>query len=187
MMTEKLIALWEGTLRGNERDYAQLHAKLYPKLFVFTTRMLDDNDLVNDLLQDLFIKFWENREKIGTIRNVEAYFYRSARSIVLNHIRLTKHREAKLTLMPVQGLVFSAEEIMVSNESDSLMKQQMVTALNSLPAKQREILTMRFYDELSYPQIADILKIRYQSVINHVYRAVQTLRQVSDLSSVYAA
>jgi RNA polymerase sigma-70 factor (ECF subfamily) len=89
--------------------------------------------------------------------------------------------------MPAPSLVFSAEEIMVSNESDSLMKQQMVTALNSLPAKQREILTMRFYDELSYPQIADILKIRYQSVINHVYRAVQTLRQVSDLSSVYAA
>jgi RNA polymerase sigma-70 factor (ECF subfamily) len=187
MMTEKLIALWEGTLAGSERDYAELHAKLYPKLFVFTSRMLDDDDLINDLLQDLFIKFWENRQKIGTIHNVEAYFYRSARSILLNHIRLTKHRESKLTLMPAPESVFSAEDIIVSNESDSLIRQQMVLALNSLPVKQREILTMRFYDDLSYRQIAEILKIRYQSVINHVYRAVQTLRQVSDLSTVYAA
>jgi len=187
MMTEKLIALWEGTLGGSERNYAELHANLYPKLFVFASRMLADEEVVNDLLQDLFVKFWENKQKIGTIKYVEAYFYRSARSIVLNHIRMTKHREAKLTLMPEPESVFSAEDIIVAHESDSLIKQQMVVALNSLPVKQREILIMRFYDELSYPQIAEILKIRYQSVINHVYRAVQTLRQVSELSTVYAA
>jgi len=187
MMTDKLIALWEGTLEGSERDYAALHANLYPKLFVFASRILNDDELVDDLLQDLFIKFWETREKIGKIRYVEAYFYRSTRSIALNHIRLVRHREAKLTLIPQSEPVFSAEDIIVSRESDSLIKQQLVQILNSLPTKQREILIMRFYDDLSYPQIAKILKIRYQSVINHVYRAIQKLRAVSELSTFYAA
>lgn len=187
MTTENFIALWDGTLSGKQSDYARLHTKLYPKLFIFINRLVGDDDLTNDLLQDLFIKFWENKAKIGRLNNVEAYFYRSARSIALNHIRLIKHRELKLTLMPNPGIVFSAEDIVISNESNVEMKEQMVRALNSLPSKQREIITMRFYDELTYPQIAEILKIRYQSVINHVYRATQSLKQVHELASVYAA
>ena len=187
MMSEKLIALWDGSLAGSQQDYATLHAKLYPKLYVYASKMLHDDDLVDDLLQDLFVKFWENRRKIGTIKNVEAYFYRSTRSIVLNYIRLKKQRDSKLILMPSPEIVFSAEDVMVSNESNSLTKELLLSALNSLPAKQREILNMRFYDELSYPQIAQVLGIRYQSVINHVYRAVQSLRQISELSSVHAA
>lgn len=187
MMSEKLIALWDGSLAGSQKDYGALHAKLYPKLFVYASKMLNDDDLVDDLLQDLFVKFWENREKIGAIKNIEAYFYRSTRSIVLNYIRLKKHRDSKLVLMPPAEHVFSTEDIIVSKESNSLTKELLLSALNSLPAKQREILNMRFYDELTYPQIATVLGIRYQSVINHVYRAVQSLRQVSELSAVYAA
>lgn len=187
MMSEKLIALWNGSLAGRETDYAVLHAKLYPKLFIYAFRMLNDNDLVNDLLQDLFIKFWINREKIGLIKNVEGYFYRSTRSMVLNHIRFEKKRESKMVLMPELGIVSSMEDVIVSYESQRLTKGLVQSALNTLPAKQKEILNMRFYDELTYLQIAELLGIRYQSVINHVYRAVQSLRQVSGLSAMYAA
>ncbi|MNJ87356.1 putative RNA polymerase sigma factor FecI [compost metagenome] len=187
MMSEKLIALWNGSLAGSEKDYAVLHANLYPKLFIHASRMLNDNDLINDLLQDLFTKFWVNKEKIGLIKNVEGYFYRSTRSIVLNHIRLEKQRESKMVRMPEPGIVSSTEDIIVSDESQRLTKRLVQSALNRLPAKQKEILNMRFYDELTYPQIAALLGIRYQSVINHVYRAVQSLRQVSELSAKYAA
>ncbi|MBB5440266.1 RNA polymerase sigma-70 factor (ECF subfamily) [Pedobacter sp. AK017] len=187
MMSEKLIALWNGSLAGRRKNYSALHVELYPKLFMYASKMLHDDDLVDDLLQDLFVKFWENRGKIGPIKNVEAYFYRSTRSMVLNHIRLKKHRDSKLIHMSAPEHVFSTEDIIISNESNSLTKELVLSALNRLPAKQREILNMRFYDELSYPQIAKVLGIRYQSVINHVYRAVQSLRQASELSALYAA
>jgi RNA polymerase sigma factor (sigma-70 family) len=186
-MSEKLISLWNSILAGNGQDYTELHSSLYPRLFVFACKMLNDGETADDLLQDLFMKFWENRLKIGSLENVEAYFYRSARSIVLNHIRLTKYRKYRLRTMPDPGFVFSAEDIIVSKESDSMRKRQMILALNSLPAKQREIITMRFYKELSNPQIADILNIRYQSVSNHVCRAVHALRRVSDLSEICTA
>lgn len=187
MTSEKLIELWNGTLTGCQKNYAQLHNKLYPKLFNYGCRMLDDEDLTDDILQDLFIKFWENKTKIGELKNVEAYFYRSMKSMVLNHIRKAKTTESKLDAILVTEIAFSAEDLIISNESDHLLKERLVIALNSLPAKQREILKMRFYDDLSYPSISETLGIRYQSVINHVHRAIQSLRQIPELSTSFAA
>lgn len=187
MTAEKLIELWNGTLVGCEKNYAQLHNKLYPKLFNYGYRMVNDEELTDDLLQDLFIKFWENRTKIGELKNVEAYFYRSMRSMVLNHIRKAKTNESKLNALSVTDIAFSVEDLIISNESDILFKKRLITALNSLPAKQREILKMRFYDDLSYPSISETLGIRYQSVINHVHRAIQSLRQIPELSTSFAA
>ena len=87
--------------------------------------------------------------------------------------------------MPEPEMEFSTEEFIISSEQDSRLHGVMVSALNELPPKQREIIHMRFYQDLEYPQIAEITGIKYQSVINHVYRAIQVLRQTTELAEVY--
>lgn len=178
--------LWAGTLQGNQNDFAQLHTKLYPKLFTYGYKMLLDEDLTDDLLQDVFIKFWEQKEKIGEIKNVAGYFYRATRSSILNHIRHQKHRSTKLSLHTFSDAECSAEEVIVSGESEQHIKLMVGAALESLPKKQKEILKLKFFEDMEYVQIAELLDMRYQSVINTVYRATQVLRQHSTLSSVYA-
>jgi len=186
MMSEKLCVLWAGTLQGNENDFAQLHAKLYPKLFTYGYRMLLDEDLTDDLLQDVFIKFWEQKQKIGAIKNVEGYFYRASRSSILNHIRQQKHRASKLNLHHFSDVDCSVEELIVGDESENQLKFVVSTALETLPNKQKEIIKLKFFEDMEYIQIAELLGMQYQSVINTVYRATQVLRQDSSLSSVYA-
>jgi len=183
----ELIVLWEHTRNGEEKAFALLHKSLYPGLFIYAMKMVKDDDLADDLLQDLFIKFWQNRLRIGSLTNVKSYFYRSTRSMVLNHIKSTQLKEAKLEAMPEPDLEFSKEELMLSQEFNAELKDLMVVALNKLPAKQREVIHMRFYENMEYNQIAEITGIRYQSVVNHVYRAVQLLRDVCTLTDIYAA
>ncbi len=185
--SEKLLALWLSSVNGNQLDFATLHKELYPRLFHGSLRMIQDEDVVNDLLQDLFVKFWETRDKIGDIRNVEAYFYRSARSRVLNYIRLTKNREARLEQMDFCETGQSVEDAILLKELGTQLTKTLATAMDSLPVKQKEILKMRFYDDMAYAEIAETMGIRYQSVINHVYRATQSLKQLPGLSDVYAA
>ncbi|MCD0487622.1 sigma-70 family RNA polymerase sigma factor [Pedobacter sp. MC2016-14] len=183
----ELIVLWDNTRKGAEDSFALLHHQLYPRLFNYALKMIKDPDLAEDLLQDLFVKFWQNKCHIGAIKNVKAYFYRSVRAMMLNHIRSTQLKATKLEDMPEPELEFSKEELMVSQEHESELKGLLHAALNKLPAKQREIIYMRFYQELDYLQIAEITGIRYQSVVNHVYRAVQILRESANLSNIYAA
>jgi len=184
---DELRVLWDNSRNDDENAFALLHQNLYPSLFSYVVRMIRDEDLAEDLLQDLFIKFWQGRVGIGTISNVKAYFFRSIRSMVLNYIRSKQLKESKLDTMPAPELDFSKEELIMSDEFDADLKELMQATLNKLPAKQREIIHMRFYQDLDYTQITKITGIKYQSVVNHVYRAVQTLRETCEFSEIYVA
>ena len=161
---------------GNHQAYAQLHKGLYPCLFQYLLGMIKDEEIVDDLLQDLFVKLWQKRTTIGAVNNVKAYFFTAARSMAMNHFRLIKSRNLKLENFEQPEIDFSAEEIIVVAENNSQLKAMMANALNALPARQREVVYLRFYEELEYQKIADVTGIQYQSVVNHVFRALQTLR-----------
>ncbi|WP_316799780.1 RNA polymerase sigma factor [Pedobacter frigidisoli] len=184
---EDLTALWEQVKIGNETAFSSLHGQLYQGLFIYTLRIVEDEEVADDLLQDLFVKFWQNRAKMDHIYNIKAYFYKSIRCMTLNYIRNSQLKESKLKLMPEPELIFSKEDLIMKDEFDVRLKHEMHQALNNLPGKQREVLYMRFYENLEYDQIADIIGIKYQSVINHVYRGIQILREVKSLSGIYAA
>lgn len=182
----ELRELWDNSIKGEKHAFALLHQALYPCLFNYAVKMIRDEDLTDDLLQDLFIKFWKNKLRIGSIENVKAYFYRSVRSMILNHIKSSQLKAAKLEAMPEPDLEFSKEDIMLIQEVNAEASSAMAAALNKLPARQREVIYMHFYEELEYTQIAEITGIKYQSVVNNVYRAVQVLREVSLLKDIYA-
>lgn len=181
----QLINLWDNSRDGDQKSYALLHQSLYPGLFIYAVKMTKDEDLVDDLLQDLFINFWQKRQHIGAISNVKSYFYRATRSIVLNHIKSSQVKAAKLDAMPEPDLEFSKEELILSQEFNEELRGLMAIALNKLPAKQREVIHMRFYENMDYNEIAEITGTRYQSVINSVYRGVQVLRNTTELSHMY--
>lgn len=181
----ELAALWDKTIQGEEKSFALLHQSLYPGLFNYALKMLKDEDLVDDLLQDLFIKFWQNRSHIGSIGNVKSYFYRSTRSIVLNHIKSSQLKASKLENMPELDFEFSKEELILADEVDAELKAALIKALNQLPPKQKEVVYMHFYEGLQYNQISEVTGTRYQSVVNTVHRAVQVLREVTKLKAIY--
>ena len=169
--------LWDKVCNGDQEAYATLHSYLYPGLFVYAKGILKDGDQANDLLQDMFIKLWLKKKSIGKIENVKSYFYTSVRSITLNHIRRTKLQDTKLASLIFTDIQFSAEDIITEEESNRKLKIVISNALNKLPSRQKEIVFLRFYEDMDYNQIVGVTGIKYQSVINHVYKAVQTLRE----------
>lgn len=183
----QLINLWDNTRNGDQKSYALLHQSLYAGLFIYAVKMAKDEDLVDDLLQDLFIHFWQKRRHIGVITNVRSYFYRATRSIVLNHIKSSQAKATKLDAMPEPELEFSKEDLMLSQEFNEELRGIMAIALNKLPAKQREVIHMRFYENMDYSEIAEITGTKYQSVINNVYRGIQVLRNAAELTHIYAS
>ena len=174
--TVEFSKLWDDVCNGNQGAYATLHFHLYPGLFTYVKSILKDEDQANDLLQDMFIKLWLKKTSIGKIENVKSYFYTSIRSIALNHIRRTKLQDTKLASLIFADIQFSAEDVITERESNIRLKAVISNALNRLPPRQKEVIYLRFYESMDYNQIVDITGIKYQSVINHVHRAIQTLR-----------
>jgi len=161
---------------GDHDAYALLHKNMYSGLFSYLFQMVKDEDIVDDLLQELFVKLWQKRAQIGTIKNVKAYFFTASRSMAINHFRRVKSQSLRLEKLTQPEMDFSAEDIIMSAESDTELKGLMANALNALPVRQREIIYLKYYEDMEYQKIAQVTGIQYQSVINHVFRALQTLR-----------
>jgi RNA polymerase sigma-70 factor (ECF subfamily) len=161
---------------GDHHAYSLLHKNMYPGLFSYLFQMVKDEDIVDDLLQELFVKLWQKRVQIGAIKNVKAYFFTASRSMAINHFRRVKSQSLRLEKLIQPEMEFSAEDILVSAEHDIELKGAMANALNALPVRQREIIYLKYYEDMEYQKIAQVTGIQYQSVINHVFRGLQTLR-----------
>lgn len=171
-----LSELWEAALNDDHRAYSLLYTNLCSALHSYLLQIVKDDELANDLLQELFGKLWHRRKQIGIVYNVKAYFFTALRSIAINHFRKVKFQTSKLEHFIQPEIDFSAEDILVSAEENVQFKYKMGVALNTLPARQREIIHLKYYEGMEYNKIAELTGIRYQSVINHVFRGLETLR-----------
>lgn len=174
--TSHFSELWDQVCKGDQQAYASLHYQLYPCLYIYAKRIANDADDADDMIQDLFIKLWDKKSVIGKIGNVKSYFYTALRSVAINHLRGLKSQENKRQQLVLVDLQPSVEDILIADENSCEQQQVVKAALQKLPLKQREVVFLRFYDNLEYAQIVEITGIKYQSVVNHIHRALTMLR-----------
>jgi len=172
----QLSIWWDEARSGAVKAFGHIHHELYPLLYQYLLKILKDEDVCQDVLQELFIKMWERRERFGPIGNVRVYFFKAARSMALNYIKNHKSHDPLLDSHQYIDMVFSHEEIMVGIENNNEVNYRLSIALNSLPNRQKEMLFLKYFDDCDYAQIAEVTGIRYQSVVNHVHRAITQLR-----------
>jgi RNA polymerase sigma-70 factor (ECF subfamily) len=173
---DELAQWWEETLNGNMQSFSRIHNALYSALYYYLFKIVKDEDAAQDILQDLFVKLWERRERFGPIKNVKYYFFKSARSLAITFLRANKSESLDQNTSQQVDIVFSAEDILVEQEAGIEMKRMLSQALNALPKRQKEMIFLRYFDDWSYDQIAELTGLRYQSVVNHVHRGINQLR-----------
>jgi RNA polymerase sigma factor (sigma-70 family) len=172
----QLSGWWDESRQGNVTSFGYIHQQLYPALFHYLLKIMRDEDVCQDILQDLFIKMWERKEIFGPICNVKVYFFKSARSMALNYVKSCKSHDSLTNDHQHFDIVFSQEEVMVNFENNSEVNRLLSLALNTLPGRQREMIFLKYFDGWNYDQIAEVTGIKYQSVVNHVHRAIIQLR-----------
>lgn len=176
-------ALWSAFKTGEEDAFSRLFFAYYARLYQYGIRIATDEDLVKDVLQDLFLYLFESRDRLtAEPGNVTAYLTAAFRRRLLRDMqgRQTEldHREQK-ALTEAYGFEFGIDDMLIRDEATLLNQQVVQQLLEELPPRQREIIYLRFYLELSLPEIADTLSISYQVVANHLYRALKKLQRSS--------
>jgi RNA polymerase sigma-70 factor (ECF subfamily) len=172
----ELTELWEQTLVGDVKSFSRIHDTLYSPLYFYLFKIVKDEDAAQDILQDLFIKLWERKERFGPINNVKYYFFKSARSLAINYLKAYRPEQLDLQNHKQIDVVFSAEDLIVNIEAGREARQILAMALNTLPKRQKEMIFLRYFDDWNYDRIAEVTGLQYQSVVNHVHRGVNQLR-----------
>ena len=173
--------LWQKVLEGNQEAYSELFHRYKDLLLRYGYSLSLDRELIKDSIQDLFLDVWKRREKIGEIHSVKHFFLKSFRRILLRKI---EQERRKTDLQPDSKLpnsqVSSTETRFIENEEEDERKKYLSEKINSLPARQREIIFLRFYKGLTHDEIASIMEIQKQAAWNLLSRALNKLRTLVD-------
>jgi len=151
----------------------------YESLCAFVFGMVQDYDVSEDVVQELFVKFWEKRNDIPDDISIKAYLYRAARNMALNQMR---HFEIKndFNLFNREEMCDAEQNIGNSAETSELRKM-IDQAINKLPTERKKIFLMSREDGLKYKEIAQELSISIKTVENQMGKALSTLRtELSD-------
>lgn len=161
---------------GDKAAYATIFRHYYPGLYNYGTRFADAS-LVEDAIQDMFTKFWLGRKDHGTINCLKAYLFVSFRN-QLHALARQKRRFIESDIQePFFKLEVSIDQVMIDAEKLYEERTNLARAMVHLTQRQKEAVFLKFYENLSYEEIAVILDISVKATYKLVARAIGELRQ----------
>lgn len=170
-------ALWNALKMGDMNAFSTLYKTFYPLLHNYGLKISKNNiELTEDCLQDFFIYLYDHRENLANLEVLNPYLYSSYRRSLINAI---KKSSKTVSYDDQKGLnfSFSKEDLMIKQEIDVLKEVKIIKFLNELPRRQKEVLYLKYYSNLSITEISNVMEINYQSVVNMIHKSIKKLRQ----------
>ena len=173
------VHLWQNVKRDNELAFSVLYKKYTQRLYNYGIHSCQDHDLVMDCLQELFVSIWDKRKNLTTVHSVSSYLFKSFRHLLMK--KLSWRRRFLHTIDANQEkcfeIILSAEALIEKGEDQEEQSEKMRRCLVTLTKRQREAIFLRFYNDLSYSDIASIMELQVDSVYNIISKAIDSLRQ----------
>ncbi len=170
----------EESLHDNFRIFFDQH---YQRLCSYAYSFLKDEESCEDIVQDIFIKIWTNRQDLIGSEQLKFYFFSAVRNNCLNWLQ--KNKKHRIVEMNDED---ELEEIIIKldpEDEKSNPKELIAKALDRLPPKCREVFLLSRISNLTYLQIADNLGISVKTVENQISKALKILRVFAKENSIY--
>ncbi|MDO1446779.1 RNA polymerase sigma-70 factor [Rhodocytophaga aerolata] len=160
--------------KADETRFIELLFKhYYASLCRTVNRIVRDTDAAEDIVQDVFMKVWNNRQTLEINFSIKSYLYRSAINSALNYLEKNKkqvHLEDANLLEPSGNNV---EEMLNAAE----VQQRVFEATEALPPACKTIFVLSRHENMSYKEIADTLNISPKTVENQMGKALKHFRE----------
>ena len=163
------IQLWDLTKENNQRAFDQIYARYAPELINHGYNKFRDREQAKDVMQDIFLKLWDNRDTQLFNTTLKQFLYVSIRNAFLNTLQRekvkSKYMESLLYFANSESL--HADHLICEKE----LAQQIEKDVLALPQKMREVFNLRRHYHLSYREIAELQGISVQTVNQHLSKA----------------
>ena len=166
----ELTRMVAGSKTDSESAFTELYNRYASMVHAYCYRVLNDRDLVEDIFQDTFIKFYQTIKNNPEASNISGFLITMARNQCLNHRRDTR------PTVSLEGIEISDER--ASNYDSEEVLKLIEKALDLLDYEYKEVFIMREYDGLSYNDIGEICGISSNNAKSRVFRARLKMREI---------
>ena len=168
------IKLIKRVRNGDEQAFKTLYYVYLKRLRYFVLKLTKSEYITDEILQEVFIKIWTNRESLDAEKSFSGFIFRITRNLVINHWKKEALREANQKDF-YRGVTMSqnqTENLMATNEYLELATK----IINDLPPQKKSIFLLSRHDEKSHLEIAEHLGISTKTVRNHLWKALELVK-----------
>ena len=174
MNENELKVLIEKMKGGDRESFNLIFRRYYSPLTRFCVRFVGDSDQAAEIVQDLFVKLWTNREKLVVNTSFESYMLRAVRNSAITYINKERaHTDVNERIYTDESDATDPSETLQSNNLE--ISYQKVLA--AMPEKRREVFLASRFDGLKYAEIATKLGLSQKTVEAHMSAAIKQLRE----------
>jgi len=167
----------------NKDAFDALYKRFAKTLTGYGLRLTDDIQIIEDSLHDVFVWIWTNRTKFEIRYSLKSYLIKSVRTTIIHKLK-TQQKNVRTDFVDNEEEILSDFSFYNSVESEFILKEshkstalKVLAMLETLSPKQKELIHLRYYQELSFKEIASLLNISIKGCYKLMGRAIDGLRQ----------
>jgi RNA polymerase sigma factor (sigma-70 family) len=178
-------ALWYSFQSGDRRAFAYVYQSNIHHLIRYGYKITGDKQVIQDCIQDLFMELWDRRERLAEVRSLKYYLFKSLRYKIIRHLR-----DDNTERLENQDYCFESDHFeyrVIREESGTQESQRLQAAIAKLPRRQKEAIHLRYFEEMSNEEVADLMGVNYQSACKFIYTALRNLREIMSMLGITSA
>jgi len=174
-LSSEQIKIWaEKIVQSDKEAYNTLFREFFSPLVYFATKYTQNHAVSHDIVQDIFVTVWMERQDIDPHRSLKSYLFKMVRNKALNYNR--DHADKLVALEQVNLSIIESFQMPAENENTSRLTEKFREWINELPDRRREAFELSRYDGLDHDEIAEVMNLSVKTVNNHIVAALSHLR-----------
>ncbi len=160
--------------RGDQSAFNEIYRTFSKSLYLKVLRMVKDQDVADEIIQELFIKFWDHRQNLDEERSFQSYLYVIAQNMVYNYFRKQASDQKLLQVLINQHDEFtlSVEELMENKELSQLLSN----AVKNLSPQRKQAFTLCKIEGRSYKEASEIMGVSVATINTHITQSLQIIK-----------
>lgn len=177
--------LWTRYKAGDRNAFSALYKRYFATMYAYGCSMNINPENVKDAIQEIFMSLYFATKLEIEGRSLKFYLLRSVKNKLLDIWRAQKNEVGISECEYTFTLNFTIEDQMMEAEEYASIKQRVTNMLNTLTNRQKEIMYLRYIEEMDYETIAKLMDMKVQSIRNIVCKSVEKLKSLSPDEFLY--
>ena len=174
---EEIVAL---IIAGNIDAYAEIMARYESKLFRYVRYLIRHQESVDDVVQDTFVKAYQNLQSFNPKYKFSSWIYRIAHNEAINAVRRLRFvSDQDLDMLPELY-----DERLTEIVDDKIRQEVVRHCLDQLPQKYREVIQLVYFEDMKYEEVGRILRMPTSTVGVRLSRAKSQLKKICEQKGV---
>ena len=161
--------------KGDIKQFESLFRSSYASLVKYAKTLIKDHDTAEEIVQDLFFRIWQNKEKIKIESSLNGYLFRAVHNSCLHHIehlKVVERHEQEMTFVQNDESESPAEILQYKE-----LQSKIARTIEKLPERCGQIFCMNRFEGLKYAEIAEKLSVSLKTVEANMGKALKEFRK----------